>query len=47
MAKLAESNGYPGPRHIYILDLGKELELTTVQKENITIIYNDMKKEKP
>ena len=43
MAKLAELNGYPGPRHI--LDLGKELGLTTVQKENITIIYNDMKRE--
>ena len=43
MAKLAELNGYPGPRHK--LDLGKELGLTTVQKENITIIYNDMKRE--
>lgn len=43
MAKLAELNGYPGPRHI--LDLEKELGLTTVQKENITIIYNDMKRE--
>jgi len=32
---------------IHILDLGKELELTIVQKENITVIYNDMKKEKP
>ena len=43
MAKLAELNGYPGPRHI--LDSEKELGLTTVQKENITIIYNDMKRE--
>ncbi|HYY71265.1 MAG TPA: hypothetical protein VE595_02530 [Nitrososphaeraceae archaeon] len=43
MAKLAELNGYPGPRHV--LDLGKELGLTTVQKENITMIYNYMKRE--
>jgi hypothetical protein len=43
LAKLAELNGYPGPRHV--LDLGKELGLTTVQKENIIIIYNDMKRE--
>lgn len=43
MAKLAELNGYPGPRHI--LDLGKELGLTTVEKEYIIIIYNDMKRE--
>ena len=43
MAKLAELNGYPGPRHV--LDLGKELGLTTAQKENITMIYNYMKRE--
>lgn len=43
LAKLAELNGYPGPRHV--LDLGKEVGLTTVQKENIIIIYNDMKRE--
>jgi hypothetical protein len=43
LAKLAELNGYPGPRHV--LDLGKELRLTTVEKENIIIIYNDMKRE--
>ena len=43
MTKLAELNGHPGPRHI--LDLGKELGLTTVEKEYIIIIYNDMKRE--
>jgi hypothetical protein len=29
MAKLAELNGYPGPRHV--LDLANELELTPNQ----------------
>jgi Spy/CpxP family protein refolding chaperone len=42
MAKLAELNGYPGPRHV--LDMAHELKLTDEQKKNITTIYNDMKK---
>jgi Spy/CpxP family protein refolding chaperone len=42
MAKLAELNGYPGPRHV--LDLANELELTNKQKANITTIYDNMKK---
>jgi hypothetical protein len=42
MAKLAELNGYPGPRHV--LDLANELELNNRQKENITTIYDNMKK---
>ena len=41
MAKLAELNGYPGPRHV--LDLANELELSNRQKENITTIYDNMK----
>jgi hypothetical protein len=41
MAKLAELNGYPGPRHV--LDLANELKLSDEQKKNITTIYDDMK----
>lgn len=43
LAILAELNGYPGPRHI--LDLANQLRLTEKQKENITMIYNNMKTE--
>jgi hypothetical protein len=42
MAKLAELNGYPGPRHV--LDLANELKLSNKQKANITAIYDNMKK---
>ena len=42
MAKLAELNGYPGPRHV--LDLANELELNNKQKANISTIYDNMKK---
>ena len=42
MAKLAELNGYPGPRHV--LDLENELKLSNEQKANITTIYDNMKK---
>jgi hypothetical protein len=42
MAKLADLNGYPGPRHV--LDLANELELSNGQKANITTIFDDMKK---
>ena len=41
MAKLAELNGYPGPRHV--LDLTNELKLSDEQRKNITTIYDDMK----
>ena len=41
MAKLAELNGYPGPRHV--LDLTHELKLSDDQRKNITTIYDDMK----
>src|ERR671911_970810 len=43
MAKLAELNGYPGPRHV--LDLTNELKLTDDEyyMKNITTIYDDMK----
>lgn len=41
MAKLAELNGYPGPRHV--LDLTSELKLSDDQRKNITTIYDDMK----
>lgn len=40
MAKLAELNGYPGPRHI--LDLASDLELTDIQKGKIEKVYQDM-----
>ncbi|MGI8831735.1 MAG: Spy/CpxP family protein refolding chaperone [Nitrososphaeraceae archaeon] len=41
MAKLAELNGYPGPRHV--LDLAYELKMSNEQKENIKTIYDNMK----
>ncbi len=41
MAKLAELNGYPGPRHV--LDLTNELKLSDEQRKNITTIYDNMK----
>jgi hypothetical protein len=41
MAKLAELNGYPGPRHV--LDLTNELKLSDEQRKNITTIHDDMK----
>jgi len=42
MAKLAELNGYPGPRHV--LDLANELKLSNEQEAKITTIYDNMKK---
>lgn len=39
MAKLAELNGYPGPRHI--LDFSEEMKLTVEQKQQIQSIYDD------
>jgi hypothetical protein len=40
MAKLAELNGYPGPRHV--LDMASELQLTDRQKMEIERIYQNM-----
>ncbi|MBX2853758.1 MAG: hypothetical protein KTR21_02155 [Rhodobacteraceae bacterium] len=40
LAKPAELNGWPGPRHV--LDLSKELELTAAQMEEIEKIFQDM-----
>jgi hypothetical protein len=41
MAKLAELNGYPGPKHV--LDLTSQLELNDTQIEQIDKIYQNMK----
>ena len=43
MAKLAELNGYPGPRHV--LDMAEEMQLSTKQKEEIENLYKDMKEQ--
>lgn len=40
MAKLAELNGYPGPRHV--LDMASELQLTDKQRIEIELIYQNM-----
>lgn len=41
MAKLAELNGYPGPRHV--LDMAQEIELTSNQESEIDKLYEEMK----
>ena len=43
MAKYAELNGYPGPRHV--LELANELELTEEQKMATENIFDKMKSE--
>lgn len=40
LAKAAELNGVPGPRHV--LDMASGLELTPAQRTKIQAIYNDM-----
>jgi hypothetical protein len=40
MAKPAELNGYPGPRHV--LDMASNLQLTDRQNIEIELIYQDM-----
>lgn len=40
MASYAESNGWPGPKHV--LDLAAKLELTAKQKAEVKEIYDDM-----
>jgi len=42
LAKAAELNGLPGPKHI--LEMKKEIELTPEQEQLIVALYNDMKK---
>ena len=39
-AKLAELNGYPGPRHV--LDLAAELELSDAQRADSEALFADM-----
>ncbi len=43
LAKAAELNGLPGPKHI--LEMKEEIELTAEQERMIVGLYNDMKKE--
>ena len=40
MAKAAELNGYPGPRHV--LDLADELQLTGAQRRDVQAIFDRM-----
>lgn len=40
LAKPAELNGYPGPRHV--LDLASELKLTAEQRRRIQIVFERM-----
>lgn len=40
LAKAAELNGYPGPRHV--LDLADELELTPEQRKQTQVIFERM-----
>lgn len=42
LAKPAEFNGYPGPRHV--LDVASELELTDAQKQRIQAAFETMSK---
>jgi hypothetical protein len=43
LARAAELNGYPGPRHV--LDLGAELELQENQRASAQAIFEDMQAE--
>jgi hypothetical protein len=40
MAKAAELNGYPGPKHV--LTLAKELKLTEAQRQQVQVIFDQM-----
>jgi hypothetical protein len=40
MAKAAELNGYPGPKHV--LDLGRQLQLTDAQRRDVQAIFERM-----
>jgi hypothetical protein len=41
MAKPAELNGYPGPRHVLDAVEAREFELTSGQQEQIEALYED------
>lgn len=41
LAKVAELNQYPGPKHV--LELAEELELSIQQKEQTITLFNEMK----
>jgi Spy/CpxP family protein refolding chaperone len=43
LAKAAELNGLPGPKHI--LEMKKEIKLTAEQEKMVIALYNDMNKE--
>lgn len=43
MAKPAELNSYPGPRHV--LDLSKKLNVTAEQEQELQLLFGDMKQE--
>ena len=45
MAKPAELNGYPGPRHVLDAVEAGEFELTRGQKEQIDALYEEMRSE--
>jgi Spy/CpxP family protein refolding chaperone len=43
MAKPAELNGYPGPRHVLDAAEGGELELTSEQQKQVEALYEEMR----
>ncbi|MFN1836028.1 hypothetical protein AB2B38_012255 [Balneola sp. MJW-20] len=43
LAKAAELNGYPGPKHV--LEMSSEIELTGDQHNQVTALFNAMKRE--
>ncbi len=43
LAKAAELNGLPGPKHV--LEMKKEIDLTSEQERMVVALYNDMKRE--
>ncbi len=43
LAKAAELNGLPGPKHI--LEMKKEIELTPEQEKKVVALFNEMNKE--
>ncbi|MCA9997352.1 MAG: hypothetical protein KDE56_16450 [Anaerolineales bacterium] len=45
MAKPAELNGYPGPRHVLDAVEAGEFELTTDQREQVETLYGEMRSE--
>ena len=45
MAKPAELNGYPGPRHVLDAVEAGEFDLTTDQREQVEVLYSKMRSE--